>query len=192
VARGRDDTTVTALRIRTLPTDELEPEEMDALTRMCEAAFRRPFAPVWERVGPGLHVVGEVGGVVVAHAMVIDRQLYLGHEPDQALDVGYVENVATDPAHQGSGFGTAVMQEAARVIREEYALGALATTTHGFYSRLGWERWGGPTYTRTPDGQRVRSARDDGHVMILRTPRTPAALDLAGAIAVDWRAGEPW
>jgi hypothetical protein len=28
--------------------------------------------------------------------------------------------------------------------------------------------------------------------MILRTPRTPADLDLTGPIAVDWRAEEPW
>jgi hypothetical protein len=43
-----------------------------------------------------------------------------------------------------------------------------------------------------PDGEIVRSADEDGHVMVLRTPRTPPDLDLEGAIAVDWRAVEPW
>jgi len=42
------------------------------------------------------------------------------------------------------------------------------------------------------DGERVRSAAEDGHVMILRTPRTEPELDLGGPIAVDWRAEEPW
>jgi hypothetical protein len=42
------------------------------------------------------------------------------------------------------------------------------------------------------DGQRVRSADEDGHVMVLTTPRTPTPVDLEGPIAIDWRAGEPW
>lgn len=183
---------MTSLRTRALQTDDLEPNDLEELTTLCEAAFARPFASVWERVGPGLHVLGELGGRVVAHAMIIDRQVYLGHEPDQALDVGYVENVATLPALQGQGHGAAVMREAGRIIGEEYALGALATGSNRFYEKLGWETWAGPTYVRMPDGQRVRSAKEDGHVMVLRTPRTPADLDIGGSIAVDWRADEPW
>ena len=180
------------LRTRTLQTDELEPADLDELTRVCEAAFERSFESVWQRVGPGLHVLGEIAGRVVAHAMIVDRQVYLGHEPDQALDVGYVENVATLPEQQGHGFGATVMREAGRIIGQEYGLGALATGSNGFYERLGWETWAGPTFVRMPDGQRVRSAGEDGHVMILRTPRSPADLDLGGPIAVDWRADEPW
>lgn len=38
----------------------------------------------------------------------------------------------------------------------------------------------------------VRSADQDGHVMVLRTPRTPADLPLDAAIAVDWRPADPW
>jgi len=180
------------LRLRSVQTDELEPDDRDELTRLCEAAFERTFDALAARVGPGLHVIGELSGRVVTHAMIVDRGIYIGHEPDQAVDVGYVENVATLPQHRGAGFGSRVMAEVGRIIREEYALGALATTSNGFYGRLGWETWAGPTFVRMADGQRVRSARDDGHVMILRTPRTPADLDLRGPIAVDWRADEPW
>jgi aminoglycoside 2'-N-acetyltransferase I len=179
-------------RIRVLPTEEIEPDLFDDLTALCEAAFEEPFAAVWERIGPGLHVVASSGSRVTAHAMIIDRRIYLGHEPDQALDVGYVENVATWPDRGGRGNGTTVMREIGRIIGEEYALGALATGSNGFYERLGWETWRGPTYVRMLDGQRVRSAEEDGDVMILRTPRTPADLDLTGPIAVDWRAEEPW
>jgi aminoglycoside 2'-N-acetyltransferase I len=179
-------------RLRVLSTEDLEPELLDELTALCEAAFREPFAPVWERVGPGIHVIGFEAGRVVSHAMIVDRRIWLGHEPDQALDVGYVENVATWPEQHGRGHGTAVMREITRLIDEEYALGALATGSNGFYERLGWETWRGPTYVRMLDGQRVRSAGEDGDVMILRTRRTPADLDLTGPIAVDWRPEEPW
>ncbi len=180
------------LRLAVTPTEELGDGDFAELDALCAAAFDTPFAKVWERVGPGVHVVGSVDGRAVAHAMVVDRALYLGHEADQALDVGYVENVATLPAAQGHGYGAAVMREINRLLDDEYALGALATARNGFYERLGWETWRGPTWVRSADGQRVRSAEEDGHVMVLRTRRTPATLDTGGAIAVDWRPGASW
>lgn len=182
------------LRVRTLQTDELEdePELHDEALRLCEAAFNQSFAGAWRRIGPGLHVIAMDGTRATAHAMIVDRRIYLGHEPDLALDVGYVEHVATWPELQGGGHGTAVMREIGRIIGEEYALGALATGSNRFYERLGWETWRGPTSVRMQDGQRVRSADEDGSVMILRTPRTPADLDPTGPIAVDWRVEEPW
>ena len=184
--------TATPIRLRMLQTEEIGPERLDELTRLCEAAFGEPFASVWERVGPGIHVLGEAGGRIASHAMIVDRRLYLGHEADVAIDVGYVENVATLPELQGQGYGAGVMREIGRVIDAEYALGALATGSNAFYEKLGWETWRGPTSVRMPDGERVRSAREDGHIMVLRTPQTPPSLDLAAPIAVDWRSGEPW
>ena len=178
--------------MRTALTEELGPELMAELTRLCEAAFDEPFAAVWDRIGPGLHVMAELEGRVVAHAMIVDRRLYLGHEMDIALDVGYVENVATAPGAQGAGHGSAVMREIGRIIRDEYALGALGTARNAFYESVGWETWTGPTAVRTADGERLRSADQDGHVMVLRTPRSPEGLALHEPIAIDWRAGDPW
>lgn len=183
---------MTERRLVALPTEEIEPDLFADLTALCEAAFDEPFAPVWERIGPGVHVIAMAGSRLTAHAMLVDRRIYLGHEPDQALDVGYAENVATWPELQGQGHATAVMREIGRIIGEEYALGALATGSNGFYARLGWETWQGPTFVRMLDGQRVRSAEQDGAVMILRTSRTPAGLNVNGPIAVDWRPEEPW
>lgn len=183
---------MTAARLRTAQTEDLEPDQLDELTRLCEAAFGEPFDAIWERVGPGLHVTAEDGGRVVAHAMIVDRQVYLGHEMDIALDVGYVEHVATLPEAQGQGHGAAVMGEVGRIIGDEYTLGALATGSNAFYQRLGWETWTGQTSVRMADGERVHSPAQDGHVMVLRTPRSPADLDLDAPIAVDWRPEEPW
>lgn len=183
---------MTAARLRSALSDQIGPELLDELTRLCEAAFGEPFADNWERVGPGVHVMAEVDRRVVAHAMVVDRRIYVGDEMDVALDAGHVEHVATLPEVEGQGHGSTVMREINRVIRDEYALGSLGTGSTGFYQRLGWEIWLGPTSVRMPDGERVRSPREDGHVMILRTPRTPPALALDAPIAIDWRAGEPW
>ncbi len=179
-------------RIRTAQSDEVEPTLFGELTELCEAAFRIPFAEVWERVGPGLHVVAEVGGRAVAHAMIVDRPLYLEHEADVELDAAYVENVATHPEHQRQGHGAAVMAEIGRIITDEYAIGALATTSNAFYASLGWETWRGPVWARMADGQRLRNPEHEGHVMVLRTSRTPSALDLDGPIAIDWRPGTAW
>ena len=179
-------------RLRTVLTEDLAEGELDGLTELCESAFDESFAAVWDRVGPGLHVIAELAGRPISHAMIVDRRIYVGHEPDLALDVGYVENVATLPERQGEGHGSAVMKEIGRIIGDEYALGALGTGANGFYERLGWETWRGPTHVRMLDGLRVRSAAEDGNVLVLRTPRTPAGLDLDAPIAVDWRSGEPW
>lgn len=184
---------MTRLRIRTAQSDELDPERLDELTRLCEAAFDEPFAPVWERVGPGLHVMAELEGRVVAHAMIVDRPLYVGDgDAVEALDAGYVENVATHPEAQGRGYGGAVMREIGRILDEEYAIGALATGSNAFYEPLGWTTWRGPTWVRTAEGERVRSADQDGHVMVRRTPRTPPDVGLDVPIAIDWRPEEPW
>jgi GNAT superfamily N-acetyltransferase len=179
-------------RLRTAQTDELEPERFDELTRLCEAAFEEPFGPVWDRVGPGLHVMAEMDGRVVAHAMIVDRPIHVGDlDAPEALDAGYVENVATAPSAQGNGYGAAVMREIGRIIGEEYALGALATGRNAFYERFGWETWRGPSWVRMPDGERVRTPDEDGEIMVLRTART-ADLRLDQPIAIDWRPEEPW
>jgi aminoglycoside 2'-N-acetyltransferase I len=179
-------------RLRIAHTDELGQELVAELIALCEAAFDEPFAALWERVGPGVHVVAEVDGAPVAHAMIVDRALYLGGESGVTIDAGYVEHVATRPDAQHGGHATAVMREIGRIITEEFGIGALATGSRSFYEPLGWVMWRGPTYVRSQDGEWLRSADSDAHVMVLLTPRTPADLDLASPIAADWRPGEPW
>ncbi|MEP7082287.1 MAG: GNAT family N-acetyltransferase [Chloroflexota bacterium] len=179
-------------RIRTTSTDQLSAEEFSEINALCEAAFRFPFAGVWERVGQGIHVLAHSDGGLVAHAMIVDRRIFTGPELDVTLDAAYVENVATHPEAQGEGHGSAVMAEAGRIIQEEYEIGALGTRDQGFYRGLGWVVWAGSTFVRTPDGERIRTGGVDGEVMVLRTPRTPLGIALEEPIAIDWRPGEPW
>jgi aminoglycoside 2'-N-acetyltransferase I len=179
-------------RLHTTSTDQLSPDEFAEINALCEAAFRFPFAGVWERVGQGIHVLARSNGGLVAHAMIVDRRIFAGPDLDVTLDAAYVENVATRPDVQGRGHGSAVMTEAGRIIQEEYEIGALGTRDQSFYRELGWVVWSGPTFVRTPDGERIRTGGVDGEVMVLRTPRTPLGIALEDAIAIDWRPGEPW
>ena len=108
------------------------------------------------------------------------------------LRTGYVEAVATWPQLERRGYGSQVMREIDKVITAEYELGALGTGSFAFYERLGWQRWRGPTAVRIPNGGVVRTPAEDGYIMVLRTPATPADLDLAMSISCEWRAGDVW
>jgi aminoglycoside 2'-N-acetyltransferase I len=179
---------VTALRLAR--SAELSPDDWRALTDLCRAAFDEPWDGVWESIGPGLHVMAEdETGALLAHAAIVDRALYVAED---TLQAGYVEAVAVLPERQGSGLGTLVMTEIDRLLDEAYQIGALSTGRHGFYGRLGWVRWRGPTWIRHPDGRRERTAGEDDGIMVRATPSTPAPLDLERAIAVDWRPGDVW
>ena len=183
---------MTTVRIRAALTEEIEPERWAEISALCEAAFGESADELWDHLGSGIHVVAEEDGRPVSHAMIVDRQLYLGRDGDAVLDAGYVENVATAPDAEGQGHASAVMSAVAGILRDEYTVGALATGSTAFYAALGWESWTGPTSVRMPDGDRVRSPDEDGHIMVLRTPRTPPDLDPAQPIAIDWRAREAW
>jgi aminoglycoside 2'-N-acetyltransferase I len=179
------------IRIRRLPTAELRPADAEAIRAILWAAFERDEEGFtehdWEHALGGIHVVAEVDGRIVAHASVLPRQIHIG---TRALATGYVEAVATEPGRQRTGLGTAVMGEVGDVIREGYELGLLGTGEHGFYERLGWRTWRGPSSVRTADGRRA-TPDDDGFLMALETPTSPP-LDLYAPISCEWRPGDVW
>jgi aminoglycoside 2'-N-acetyltransferase I len=106
------------------------------------------------------------------------------------LATGYVEAVATWPSHQRRGHGSALMREVGEYIDETFELGALDTGSSAFYERLGWVVWRGPTYVRTDSGL-LRTADEDGQVLVRLTPASPA-LDLSAPISCDSRPGDVW
>jgi aminoglycoside 2'-N-acetyltransferase I len=176
--------------LRSVVTTELSGAELEALRRLLDLAFEGRFAEDdWEHTVGGVHLLAVEESEVVAHAAVVARTLVAGGRP---LHTGYVEGVATRPDRRRQGHAVLVMREANRVIRRGYQLGALSDGTGipGFYRRLGWERWQGPTFVAAPDGPR-RTATDDDSVMVLRTPAT-GDLDLAHSLVCDWRPGDVW
>lgn len=170
------------------PTGDLSPEQLLAVRALLDRAFGDRFSDDdWAHSLGGTHVLGVEGGSVVAHASVVPRLLEVD---GRAVTTGYVEAVATLPSRQGQGLGSAVMTEAAAVVRRTYALGALSTSRHSFYERLGWERWLGPTYVRDGDDL-VRTEEEDAGVMVLRVD-VDAAVDLRAALSCEARAGDDW
>jgi aminoglycoside 2'-N-acetyltransferase I len=177
--------------IRLVPSDALRPDEVVALRELFDEAWSddaEGFTDCdWSHAVGGVHVIAEAGGRVVAHASVVQREL---HTAGHRLRTGYVEAVATRPSHQREGLGSLVIGEVGELIDRTYRLGALATGVGGFYERLGWVVWEGPTSVRTAAGL-VRTAEEDGNVLVRLTPESPE-LDLSAPISCDWRPGDVW
>jgi aminoglycoside 2'-N-acetyltransferase I len=177
-------------QLRTATTAELTPRELEALRVMVHGVFGDRFDEHdWGHTLGGTHVVVVEDGEPVAHGAVVPRVLVAG---GRERSTGYVEGVATRGDRRGLGLATAVMREVGRIVQREYELGALSDGSRipGFYQRLGWEAWRGPTFVAGADGP-VRTAEDDGSVLVLRT-RVTAGLEPTGALVCDWRPGDVW
>jgi len=176
--------------LRSAATAALTEGELEAVRELLFEAFGGRFDEHdWEHTLGGVHLLAIEDDALVAHGAVVARVLVAG---ERALATGYVEGVATRADRRGRGLATLVMAEAAKVLEEGYELGALSDGTRipGFYQRLGWETWQGPTWAAGPDGP-VRTAEEDGSVLVLRTPAT-GELDPAWPLRCDWRAGDVW
>jgi aminoglycoside 2'-N-acetyltransferase I len=178
------------VQLQRVASADLPRAELQAVRRLLDQAFEGRFtADDWHHTLGGLHVLALEEREVVAHAAVVDRTLAAGGRP---LQTGYVEGVASRRDRRRQGLATLVLRDADRIILEHYQLGALSdgTAIPGFYERLGWERWRGPTFVASTLGP-VRTADDDDSVMVLRTPAT-GDLDLAAPLVCDWRNGGVW
>jgi GNAT superfamily N-acetyltransferase len=191
---------------------DLTPEERDQVLLLVWRAFKDPTlvaAPPLERFGDDFpsvremgaaargerggstHILLKVGGRVVSHAAVLERVLRIGG--GEEIAVAYVEDVATEPAVQGRGYGSRVMRAVADHARSSgYELAALSTGIFGFYGRLGWQTWRGPTGVRR-SGVDVPTPNEQPMVLALSArieALLPRWLDLA--LSTDWRPGDPW
>jgi aminoglycoside 2'-N-acetyltransferase I len=178
--------------LRRQSTQELTPSEIAAIRALLERAFgsdeeERFTEADWDHAVGGVHFVLDVAGEIVSHASVVERELHVG---GRLLRTGYVEAVATTPERQGAGFGSLVMADVTSWIRDRFELGGLGTGRHGFYQRLGWLIWIGPSSVRIGDGEQP-TPEDDGYILVLPTPSSPP-LDLSAPVSCDWRPGDVW
>lgn len=154
--------------------EDLSRSELEALLRWLEEAFDDgPWRPEhWSDVGPGPHaMVHDDDGTLLAHACVDWIPVEVG---GRELRAGYLEDVATRADARGRGFGTGVVSAAQREIERRADVGLLATGEFGFYERLGWRRWIGPTSVSEVDGPVTPTPDEDGYIMWLPLARTPA------------------
>ena len=179
-------------RLRRLATRDLAPREIAAIRILLERAFgsdeeERFTDEDWDHAVGGVHFVLDLGGEVIAHASVVERELHVDGRP---LRTGYVEAVATAPDRQGAGFGSLVLADVTSLIKDGFEVGALGTGRQRFYERQGWLIWTGPSFVRTSEGPR-RTPEDDGYIMVLPTPSSPP-IDLTAPISCEWRPGDVW
>lgn len=170
-----------------VPDAQLADRVREAVRRMLLTAFDDFTDHDWAHSCGGMRAVVVAEGRPVAHAAVVPRTLEVAGTPYAA---GYVEAVATAPEYRGHGLGSAVVSEVARQCREHFDMGALSTSRHRFYERLGWERWRGPSYVREGD-QLVRTPEEDDGLMVLRFGPS-SAVDLAAPISCRARPGDDW
>lgn len=178
------------LRFRTAHTSELASDELSSIRRLLDAAFDGDFdeADRDHTIG-GMHGIAYDGVDLVGHVSVVQRRLL---HAGRALRVGYLEALAVRADRRRQGVSGRLMAEAERVIAGAYELGALSdgSGVETFYERRGWLVWRGPTATLAPGGVRP-TPDDDGGVLVLPTPATPAH-DLDGELVCDWRPGDVW
>ncbi len=179
--------------VRVLTAEEAPAALLTDIRRLLDAAFADdPDGAFedddWDHTIGGRHVaVCDDDDALVAHAAVVTRVLQVDRHP---FATGYVEGVATAPGRHGEGLGSLAMVRVGELIRDGFELGALGTGRHRFYERLGWERWQGPTHARHGD-RWVRTAEDDGAVMVLRFGPS-AGIDLRAPISCEARPGDDW
>ena len=131
-----------------------------------------------------VHALVYNGDTLVGHAGFVTRTLYL---PRRAFHTAYVEYVAVEPKRRR--YGTAAIRALQTEIeRRGFLLAALATGSPGFYERLGWQMWRGPTAYRAENGAVVPTPDEKPMVLDLG-----ANVNLDDPIECDWRPkGDIW
>lgn len=172
----------------------IESDHVDAATRAAlRGLWDRAFGDRFDdhdadHAFGGVHVLVRDADRLIGHASAVPRPIRFGDQPWRT--VGYVEAVATDPARQGEGVGTLTMQRLHDEIASRWGLALLSTgRATGFYERLGWERWRGPSYTRTRTG--VVPDGEHGGLMVFRADPS-LALDRSMGVTCHDRPGDAW
>ncbi|MEA2142441.1 MAG: aminoglycoside 2-N-acetyltransferase [Solirubrobacteraceae bacterium] len=174
--------------VRTAHTAYLEPSVLRAARALLDDVYAGEMTDAdWEHALGGMHALAWEDGVLIGHASVIQRRMWIG---GRALRTGYVEGVGVRADRRRRGVATALLDELEPLVRGGYDLGALGTTDMavGFYAGRGWQLWRGPSSALTPRGIE-RTPEDDGGIYVL--PVT-VELDLDGEIVCDWRDADVW
>ncbi|OPZ50292.1 MAG: Aminoglycoside 2'-N-acetyltransferase [Firmicutes bacterium ADurb.BinA052] len=174
-----------ALELLTVSSREMTQAQADDVIQLCSQVFDCDYSYYMSLPLGRVHVLGYLDGLLVSHALWLDRRLRIGSGP--WLNTAYVEGVATREGCREHGFGSAVMQRLQCEIAG-YDLGALSPSRPQWYERLGWIRWQGPLRI-VKDSDMIETP--DECVLVYRTPRT-GQLDITSSLTGEWRPFELW
>ncbi len=80
--------------------------------------------------------VGVLNGRIISHVVILHRLVYVG---PQVITVAGVTAVATHPGYQRQGFGSRVVQDAIKLIRQQgYDMAMLTSRVPAFFTRFGF------------------------------------------------------
>lgn len=177
------------LLVRSVKTEDLHTTTRAAIIQVCVAAHQQDdFENLFTYVpSGGWHFLAYDHQLLVSHAMVTTR--WLQPEGFPLLKTAYIDAVATLPAYQGQGYGSAVMRRVAADIDAEYVIAGLETDKIAFYERLGWQSWRGPLAGRS-DTRLIPTPEQRG-IMILPLSQTPR-LDLDSMLTIECQTGRIW
>jgi len=80
--------------------------------------------------------VGVLNGRIVSHVVILHRGVYVG---PKVITVAGITAVATHPDYQRQGFGSRVVEDAVRLVRQQgYDMAMLTTRLPDFFARFGF------------------------------------------------------
>ena len=178
-----------AIIITSTQTEDLSDATRAAIIQVCVAAHQEEdFKNLFSYVpAGGWHFLAYHDKQLVSHALVTTR--WLQPECQPLLKTAYIDAVATLPAYQGLGYGSALMRQLASDIDREYVIACLETDRETFYERLGWQTWRGPLAGRSEQG--LIPTPDQCGVMVLQLSQTPL-LNLDSALTIECQTERIW
>ena len=96
----------------TVSSNEITQAQTDAVIALCSDVFQMDYAFYMNLGLYRVHVLGYADGLLVSHALWLERQLRIGDGP--WLSAVYVEGVATHADTRRRGYGSAVMRRLTR------------------------------------------------------------------------------
>lgn len=170
-------------------TEDLNEVARVSIIQLCVAAHQEEdFKNLFTYIpSGGWHFLAYLDEQLVSHALVTTR--WLQPEGLSLLKTAYIDAVATLPAYQGLGYGSALMRQLASDIDREYVIACLETERETFYDPLGWQTWRGPLAGRSEQG--LIPTPEQRGIMVLRLSQTPP-LNLDSALSVECQSGRIW
>jgi len=177
------------INITSANTEDLNAATRAEIIQVCIAAHQEEdFKNLFTYVPTGgWHFLAYRAEELVCHAGVSTRWLQVEDQP--LLKTAYIDAVATLPAYQGQGYGSALMRQLASDIDREYVIACLETDRETFYERLGWQTWRGPLAGRSEQG--LIPTPDQHGIMVLQLSQTPP-LDLDLALSIECQDERIW